>query len=134
MSIAEYPEIIHHGAVEGVTGSCHELRLSPESSVLVDCGLFQGAEKSRDGSDAERLAVEFPVDRVRALLDMGRSDADGWMITTGQSGHPASPHYDDLILRHRDVDDLPMRLNTEPPEGDLLVLRPGRDTAAASRP
>ena len=83
------------------------------------------------------LSAPFDQTKVpsfRALVDMGRSDADRFMITTGQSGHPASPHYDDLILRHRDVDDLPMRLNTEPPEGDLLVLRPGPDAAAASRP
>jgi len=68
MAITEFPQIIHHGAVAGVTGSCHELRLSPEDSVLVDCGLFQGAEASRDGSGSNRLGVEFPIEQVRALL------------------------------------------------------------------
>ena len=68
MADVEFPGLAHHGAVEGVTGSCHELRLSPESSLLIDCGLFQGAEKSQDGSSAEQLAINFPVDRVRALL------------------------------------------------------------------
>ena len=30
----------HHGAIDGVTGSCHELTLADGRSVLVDCGLF----------------------------------------------------------------------------------------------
>jgi len=68
MANTDYPNIVHHGAVDGVTGSCHELRLSSDSAVLVDCGLFQGEEKSTDGSDTDRLAIGFPVDRVRALL------------------------------------------------------------------
>ncbi len=57
-------DILHHGAVTGVTGSCHELVIDSSSSVLVDCGLFQGNEKSRDG-EAE---IEFPLERVSALL------------------------------------------------------------------
>ena len=68
MAGVDYPVIIHHGAVDGVTGSCHELRVSASASVLVDCGLFQGAEKSPGGTEQGRLAVDFPVDSVRALL------------------------------------------------------------------
>ena len=41
-------EILHHGAVGGVTGSCHELRVGERDAVLIDCGLFQGAENSGD--------------------------------------------------------------------------------------
>lgn len=37
-----YPEIIHHGATEGVTGSCHQLQMDAVTSLLIDCGLFQG--------------------------------------------------------------------------------------------
>jgi metallo-beta-lactamase family protein len=33
------PVILHHGAVDGVTGSCHELRLADGRAVLIDCGL-----------------------------------------------------------------------------------------------
>ncbi|WP_275978030.1 hypothetical protein [Idiomarina rhizosphaerae] len=32
-------DVIHHGAFEGVTGSCHELFLDSDHSLLVDCGL-----------------------------------------------------------------------------------------------
>lgn len=61
-------EIIHHGAVQGVTGSCHELVVDRNNSVLVDCGLFQGAEVSRNGASNENLSIEFPINTVRALL------------------------------------------------------------------
>ncbi|EXJ15970.1 MBL fold metallo-hydrolase RNA specificity domain-containing protein [Imhoffiella purpurea] len=62
------PEILHHGAVDGVTGSCHELRLGDGRSVLVDCGLFQGAERSGSGAGVERLQFIQPVDHIQALI------------------------------------------------------------------
>ncbi|MBU1666089.1 MAG: MBL fold metallo-hydrolase [Gammaproteobacteria bacterium] len=58
----------HHGAVDGVTGSCHQLTLPDGQSVLVDCGLFQGAETSTDGAGADKLQIAFPVDKVHALI------------------------------------------------------------------
>ncbi|MCB1773119.1 MAG: MBL fold metallo-hydrolase [Gammaproteobacteria bacterium] len=61
-------EILHHGAVGGVTGSCHELRVGDRDAILIDCGLFQGAETSGKGANADALAIEFPVDHVRALV------------------------------------------------------------------
>lgn len=62
------PVIIHHGAVDGVTGSCHELQLGDGRSVLIDCGLFQGAEEGPDGAGAARLKIDFPVPPVQALI------------------------------------------------------------------
>ncbi len=70
-------EIIHHGAVRGVTGSCHELRLLSSSvirpraaspAILVDCGLFQGAETSGTGAGRDKLAIDFPIEHIRALV------------------------------------------------------------------
>lgn len=62
-------EISHHGAVDGVTGSCHQLHLPGGESVLVDCGLFQGAETSADGrAAAQRLEIGFAIEGVRALV------------------------------------------------------------------
>lgn len=58
----------HHGAVDGVTGSCHRLSLPDGQSVLIDCGLFQGAETSPDGAGAGQLEIGFPLDGVRALV------------------------------------------------------------------
>ncbi|MDZ7750201.1 MAG: MBL fold metallo-hydrolase [Gammaproteobacteria bacterium] len=60
--------IHHHGAVTGVTGSCHELRLADGRSLLVDCGLFQGAEHSAAGASMERMKIEFPVDGLVGLV------------------------------------------------------------------
>lgn len=61
-------QITHHGAVSGVTGSCHQLALDDGQAVLVDCGLFQGAETSSEGAGANRLEIQFPIDKVRALV------------------------------------------------------------------
>ncbi|WP_415883599.1 MBL fold metallo-hydrolase RNA specificity domain-containing protein [Neptuniibacter sp. QD34_54] len=59
-------KIIHHGAVKGVTGSCHQLFLDKDHSVLIDCGMFQGAE----ASDLEQgsLAINFPLSNVVGLI------------------------------------------------------------------
>jgi len=59
-------DIKHHGAVSGVTGSCHELVVG-RSGILIDCGLFQGEEAS-NGASASNLAIDFPIDHLRALV------------------------------------------------------------------
>ena len=60
--------IQHHGAVNGVTGSCHQLHIDKNNSVLIDCGLFQGDENS-DKTDIETsLAINFDISTVRALI------------------------------------------------------------------
>ncbi len=64
-----YPDIEHHGAQDGVTGSCHQLHMDAANSLLVDCGLFQGNEASVDGcSGAGRLAIEFSPATIKALV------------------------------------------------------------------
>lgn len=69
MKQTPYPKIIHHGAVDGVTGSCHQLVVDTVNSVLIDCGLFQGEESSPSGvAGFERLDIDFPIATVRALL------------------------------------------------------------------
>jgi len=60
--------ITHHGAVVGVTGSCHQLTLADGRAVLIDCGLFQGAETSPDGAGPGRLEIGFPLTGLRALV------------------------------------------------------------------
>lgn len=60
--------IIHHGAVNGVTGSCHQLFCSPQHSILIDCGLFQGAETSPGGRHGGDLAIDFDISAVTALV------------------------------------------------------------------
>lgn len=64
-----YPSIVHHGAVTGVTGSCHQLRMDDEHALLIDCGLFQGAETSLEGrAGAGKLAIDFSLDGIKALV------------------------------------------------------------------
>ena len=59
----------HHGAIDGVTGSCHQLKLADGRSLLVDCGLFQGAELSAEGSaSSAQQAIDFPLTGVQALV------------------------------------------------------------------
>lgn len=61
------PQFIHHGAVDGVTGSCHEYRISDDYAVLIDCGLFQGAELSASGS-AALPQISFDINHIQALI------------------------------------------------------------------
>ena len=64
-----YPSIVHHGAVTGVTGSCHQLQMDDEHALLIDCGLFQGAETSPEGrAGAAKLAIDFPLNGIKALV------------------------------------------------------------------
>ena len=66
--MSSFPQILHHGARTGVTGSCHELRLAADCAVLVDCGLFQGAEESEGGAGEGRLEIDFPMAPIKALV------------------------------------------------------------------
>ena len=38
------------------------------AGILIDCGLFQGAETSPDGAGANQLEIGFALDKVRALI------------------------------------------------------------------
>lgn len=85
------PTILHHGARNGVTGSCHQLFVEGRNSLLVDCGLFQGAETAPDGrSAADRLEIDFPVEGVGALvLTHVHIDHCGrlpWLLAAGFKG------------------------------------------------
>ncbi|MGP9670031.1 MBL fold metallo-hydrolase RNA specificity domain-containing protein [Pseudoalteromonas sp. AOP31-A2-14] len=55
-------QILHHGAVNGVTGSCHELVINQQASVFIDCGLFQGEDSKAD------LSIGFNITHVTALI------------------------------------------------------------------
>ncbi len=64
-----FPNIPHHGAVTGVTGSCHQLHADAANSYLIDCGVFQGIETSNNGSAGQgSLAIDFSLDTVRRFI------------------------------------------------------------------
>ncbi len=73
--------IQHHGAINGVTGSCHQLHINKENSVLIDCGLFQGQDQRRRelvlasgpstinaNNDESALSIDFDISTVKALI------------------------------------------------------------------
>src|SRR5690606_343622 len=64
-----YPQIEHHGAKDGVTGSCHQLDMNVTTSLLVDCRLSPGdaAPIPRGGGGSRRL-IPFPLDTIKALV------------------------------------------------------------------
>ncbi|WP_374072775.1 MBL fold metallo-hydrolase RNA specificity domain-containing protein [Alloalcanivorax xenomutans] len=85
-----WPEIRHHGAVDGVTGSAHELCLDHQHSLLVDCGLFQGRDQGPGGANADDLTIDFPVAQIKALVithvhidHVGRIP---WLLAAGFKG------------------------------------------------
>ncbi|MGI9472950.1 MAG: MBL fold metallo-hydrolase RNA specificity domain-containing protein [Rubripirellula sp.] len=57
-------KLIHHGAYDGVTGSCHQLVWGDKQSVLVDCGIFQG-DDARKHPNPE---IEFSLEGIQSLL------------------------------------------------------------------
>ncbi len=82
-------KIKHHGARNGVTGSCHQLHINDDYSLLIDCGLFQGAETG-NGNNAERHEIDFDIASVRALVlthvhidHVGRIP---WLLAAGFDG------------------------------------------------
>ncbi|WP_429884711.1 MBL fold metallo-hydrolase RNA specificity domain-containing protein [Geoalkalibacter halelectricus] len=68
--MTEFPEILHHGGKDGVTGSCHELRVDSHNGILIDCGLFQGedAEIRPSASSPSSLEIDFPLSHIKALV------------------------------------------------------------------
>lgn len=61
-----WPEIRHRGGASGVTGSCHQLIVNSESSLLIDCGLFQGEDAQQDSFN--QLTVDFDISSVKAMV------------------------------------------------------------------
>jgi metallo-beta-lactamase family protein len=102
--------ILHHGAVNGVTGSCHQLYMNDYNSVLIDCGLFQGAEAAGQNNQ-HQLSIDFNVRTIKALIithchidHVGRIP---YLLAAGYTGPiyatqaTAALYDDDLILDDR---------------------------------
>lgn len=67
----DFPQIQHHGAVDGVTGSCHRYIADSNHHYLIDCGLFQGDDAGQ-GTEAldvfSRHRIDFDISVVKALI------------------------------------------------------------------
>ena len=57
-------KLTHHGAHEGVTGSCHQLSWENGNGLLVDCGIFQGDEAKKHPSPE----INFSLSGIESLL------------------------------------------------------------------
>ncbi|KGD61197.1 hypothetical protein T9A_01646 [Alcanivorax jadensis T9] len=85
-----FPYVVHHGAVQGVTGSAHEWVVSESASVLIDCGLFQGRDTGPAGASASDLSIDFDISRIQAVVlthvhidHVGRLP---WLFAAGYEG------------------------------------------------
>jgi len=61
----EFPALSHHGGTRGVTGSCHQLHLDATTSLLIDCGLEQGADAA---PGSEFAPIGFDIAGIKALI------------------------------------------------------------------
>ena len=62
-----FPQFQHHGATQGVTGSCHRYIADAGHHYLVDCGIFQGNDAG-DVSALDANRVDFDISLVKALV------------------------------------------------------------------
>lgn len=58
-----YPEIIHHGAISSVTGSCHQLCADAVNNLLIDCGGSQD-----NSSSGKAAAFGFDPAAIKAVI------------------------------------------------------------------
>lgn len=61
----DYPTVIHHGGVESVTGSCHQLQCNDHYSLLIDCGLKLESATATKGAAS---GLGFALDTIKALV------------------------------------------------------------------
>jgi penicillin amidase len=62
---------------------------------------------------------------LRAVMDLDDPDRSGFILPTGQSGHPLSPHYRDMLIPWRDGDLITLDGRDE--SGGVLHLTPNQD-------
>ncbi len=108
------------GAIPAI-GSWFEVRMpTGGEKETVKAGGF-------DVADEERPFAQNHGAGYRAVYDLGEPEDSVFIISTGQSGNPLSPHYDDYAEAWRDGRYLPMltgRARVEEDALGTLVLRP----------
>lgn len=66
----DFPANTHHGGVYGITGSCYQLHFDNRASLLVDCGMVEGADARLDMGPGE---LGFGIGGVQLLVITHRS-------------------------------------------------------------
>ena len=112
-----YPKLVHHGAIETVTGSCHQLCMDAVNNLLIDCGSVQAAENS------DVTGFGFPPASIRALLlTHVHNDHVGRIPELLASGYKGP-----IICSEPSAHLLPLVME------DILGIQFGRDSAQVNR-
>ena len=76
--------------------------------------------------DPVRKWIQDRVDQFfyRAVYDLSGESGSGWCHAPGQSGHPASSNYADLVDGWLQARLEPLPFGEAPPSGRRLVLEP----------
>lgn len=112
-----YPKLVHHGAIETVTGSCHQLCMDAVNHLLIDCGSVQSAENSGV------TGFGFSPASIRALLlTHVHNDHVGRIPELLASGYKGS-----IICSEPSAHLLPLVME------DILGIQFGRDSAQVNR-
>lgn len=89
-----YPKLVHHGAIETVTGSCHQLCMDAVNHLLIDCGSVQSAENSgvtgfgfSPASIRALLLTHVHNDHVGRIPELLASGYKGPIICSEPSAH-----------------------------------------------
>lgn len=99
-------------------------RIFNRGPVAVDGTIATVNNTGYDASDPYQVVT---VPSYRHIVDLGDLTRSMSMHTTGQSGHPFHPHYDDMIDPWRNIEYHPMlweRTDVEADAEGVLVLRP----------
>lgn len=100
--------------------------LSPMTTVEIET---DGSDHTINRGGYRSVRGEAPFQHshgagLRAIFDLSDLNQSQFMIAVGQSGHPASPHYDDLNRPWRDGDMLTLPKALSFPPQSTLQLRP----------
>ena len=116
---------LHETAFRHSLGSVPGLRRLLDRTVNVGGSPFTVAAAFYD--PATPFETTFGVS-YRQVTDLADWDRSRYVITTGQSGHPASPHYDDMVSRWAGRQLIPMAFSEAAVDAvvrERMVLVPG---------
>lgn len=112
-----YPKLVHHGAIETVTGSCHQLCMDAVNNLLIDCGSVQVSYNS------DVTGFGFSPASIRALLlTHVHNDHVGRIPELLASGYKGP-----IICSEPSAHLLPLVME------DILGIRFGQDSAQVNR-
>ncbi len=106
-------------------GDAHQaLHLNQTLGTLPVLKLLVNIRQSTSGGDNTLLRGQYPgngpepylnihASALRAVYDFSDPDSSVFIISTGESGHPLSRHYDDLAALWRRSEYIPMSLDPD---------------------